>query len=91
VSSNGFEPRKPRRTKRSDQSFMMAFLGVGLSVAVELAVAIGLGWYLGNWIDEKMGWAPYGMFAGVVLFFSASLTHAIIVLNHLNKRMNGDV
>jgi F0F1-type ATP synthase assembly protein I len=66
---------------------MMAFLGVGLSISVEIAVATTLGWYLGNWVDLKMGWAPYGMFCGVVIFISASLTHAIIVLNHLNKRM----
>ncbi len=88
MSSNESETPKRRRAKRSEQSFMMAFLGVGLSVSVEIAVATVLGWYLGNWVDEKWGSAPYGMFVGVVLFLAASLTHAIIVLSHLNRRMN---
>jgi len=68
----------------------MAFLGVGMSVSVEIAVSTSVGWWLGGEIDKKMGWAPYGMFCGVVIFLSASMAHAIIVLNHLNKRMNAE-
>jgi F0F1-type ATP synthase assembly protein I len=88
VSSNESDP-KGKRPKRSDQNLMMAFLGVGLSISVEIAVSTTVGWWIGNWVDQKMGWAPYGMFCGVVLFLTVSMVHAIIVLNHLNKRMNG--
>lgn len=87
MSSNELEPKKKRKV--SEQGMMMAFLGVGMSVSVEIAVSTCVGWWLGGWVDTRMGWAPYGMFGGTVLFLSASLTHAIIVLNHLNKRMNG--
>ena len=90
MSLNESETPKQRRKKRSDQNIMMAFLGVGLSVSVEIAVATTVGWYAGQWVDAKMGWAPYGMFVGVTLFLSASITHSIIVLNHLNKKLNSD-
>jgi len=87
MSSNDSEPKRKKR-KPSEQGMMMAFLGVGMSVSVEIAVSTSVGWWLGGWVDTKMGWAPYGMFGGTVLFLAASITHAIIVLNHLNKRMN---
>lgn len=76
-------PKKP-----TSNNYMMAFLGVGLSVSVELAVSIGIGWWLGTWVDERWDMAPYGMITGLVLFLAASLTHSIIVLNHLNKKLN---
>ncbi|MEO5666587.1 MAG: AtpZ/AtpI family protein [Bdellovibrionota bacterium] len=88
MSSNEFDP--PKKKKPNEQGLMMAFLGVGMSIAVEIAVSTCVGWWLGTWVDTKMHWEPYGMFAGVVIFLSASMTHAVIVLNHLNKRMNGD-
>jgi F0F1-type ATP synthase assembly protein I len=69
---------------------MMAFLGVGLSVSIELAVSTGIGWWIGSWLDKRWDSAPYGMFVGVVLFLTASLVHSIIILNHLNKRMNSE-
>jgi F0F1-type ATP synthase assembly protein I len=74
--------------KKSSQHYMMAFLGVGISVSVEIAVSMGIGWWIGKWVDARWGTAPYGMSAGVILFLAASLTHALVVLNHLNKRMN---
>jgi|GEM_PF-1012547 len=78
----------PNKKTKREQNYMMAFLGVGMSVSVELAVSTGVGWWIGSWLDKRWGTAPYGMFVGLVLFLTASLIHAIIVLNHLNKRMN---
>ncbi|NCN42586.1 AtpZ/AtpI family protein [bacterium] len=78
------------KNNKKDTNFAMAFLGVGMSVATEIAVATGLGYLLGNWIDQKMGWQPWGLMISVVLFLGGSMTHAIIVLKHLNNRMNSD-
>ncbi len=78
------------KKERKDQSAAMAFLGAGLSVGVELAVAAWLGNLAGKWLDEKMGWAPWGLMLGLVLFLGGALTHAIIKLNYINNRMNSD-
>lgn len=80
---------KKKKNRKSD-GYTMAFLGVGMSVAIELVVATSIGYYLGKWVDDKMGWDPWGMLTSLILFMSVSIAHSIIVLNHLTDRMESD-
>ena len=83
------EENSPKRAGK-ERKLAMAFLGVGLSVATEIAVACAIGFYLGKWIDGELGTAPYAMAITLTLFLTGSMVHAAIVLNHLNKRMQSD-
>jgi F0F1-type ATP synthase assembly protein I len=82
--------QKPSRRPGKERNLAAAFLGVGISVATEIAVACAIGFYLGNWIDEQLNTAPYAMAITLTLFLTGSMVHAAIVLNHLNKRMQSD-
>ena len=39
------------------------YLGLGL----EMAVGVGLGYLVGNWLDNKFGWGDRGMITGTLL------------------------
>lgn len=45
------------------------YSGLGL----QLFVSIGLLAWLGWWVDERMGWSPFGLLVGVFLGFAAGL------------------
>ena len=37
------------------------YLGLGL----EMAIGVGLGLIVGQWLDKRFGWTPWGMLIGV--------------------------
>jgi ATP synthase protein I len=39
------------------------YLGLGL----EMAVGVGLGVLVGQWLDKRYGWSPWGMVVGASL------------------------
>ncbi|MCU0449943.1 MAG: AtpZ/AtpI family protein [Bernardetiaceae bacterium] len=50
-------------------------------LAFELAGAILLGWWLGQWVDRWLATAqPYGVLAGILLFLGAALARIIYSL-----------
>ena len=42
-----------------------------------IAIALVLGLYAGNWLDEKTGWAPVFTLAGTVLGISLGMAAVI--------------
>lgn len=84
------ESATPTRRRKSNKNFYAAFLGVGMSIATEIAVACFLGYFLGQWLDKRFGTDPYLMLFLMILCLSASLLHATIVLKHLINRLEKD-
>jgi F0F1-type ATP synthase assembly protein I len=56
------------------------FLGLGL----EMAVGVGLGYVIGNWLDRKFGWAPKGVLVGTMLGLAGGMYLLIKVALRLN-------
>jgi F0F1-type ATP synthase assembly protein I len=52
-----------------DQSGM----GRGLTLGLELAAAVGLGTFIGNWIDHKHNTSPWGVLIGAGIGFVAGM------------------
>ncbi|GAW93829.1 AtpZ/AtpI family protein [Calderihabitans maritimus] len=65
---------------------------VAASFGISTAVRIGLGWYAGNYLDQKFQTSPFLMFVGVLLGVGLSFQHLFTQLKVLGrpKRGNGN-
>lgn len=57
------------------------YLGVGL----QMLIGVGLGVYVGNWLDRKYGWAPWGVFACTMLGLAGGMYLLIKDAIRMNK------
>ena len=57
------------------------FLGIGL----EMAVGVGLGYFVGAWLDRRYGWNGYGVLAGVGIGLTAGMYLLIKDAIRINK------
>ena len=48
-------------------------LGRNLAHGLEVAVGVGIGYLVGNWIDKKYGSAPWGLFICIMLGCAAGM------------------
>ncbi|MBS1986166.1 MAG: AtpZ/AtpI family protein [Bdellovibrionales bacterium] len=60
---------------------------MGLSLCTEIAVAGLIGWWVGAWIDTKLGTKPWGTTVGIMGFVSISFVHIVRVLSRLADRL----
>jgi F0F1-type ATP synthase assembly protein I len=81
-------PSPQRPPRKANKSAPMALLGVGLSVSVEIAVGGYLGYFIGNYLDERWQTKPWMMLLFLVLFLGSTLFHAFLVLDRVQKRMD---
>jgi F0F1-type ATP synthase assembly protein I len=81
-------PSEQRPRRRANKATPAVLLGVGLSVSVEIAVGGYLGYFIGNYLDQRWGTQPWMMLGTLVLFLSSTLFHAFIVLDRVQKRMD---
>jgi F0F1-type ATP synthase assembly protein I len=58
-----------RKMPKQDQNNWMKLAGAGM----EIAVGLGLGAVIGNWIDRKYQSAPWGVLIGAGLGFAAGM------------------
>ena len=72
--------REPRR--EDPNANWGKYLGVGL----EIAVGVGLGYIVGNWLDKKYGWSPTGTLVGTMV----GLAGGMYLLIKEALRMNAD-
>jgi F0F1-type ATP synthase assembly protein I len=47
--------------------------GRNFAHGMEVAVGVGLGYLAGNWIDKRLHWTPWGLYAGVMLGCAAGM------------------
>lgn len=57
------------------------FVGIGL----QIAVGVGLGVLVGRWLDNRYGWAPWGLLIGVMLGLAAGMYLLIKDAIRINK------
>lgn len=50
---------------------MKAALGV-MSIGIEMAVAVGVGWAIGSWLDSRFGTSPWLMYLFLALGIAAA-------------------
>jgi F0F1-type ATP synthase assembly protein I len=58
-----------RKPGRADDVNWGHFLGVGL----QMLVGALLGYFIGNWLDRRYGWEPWGVLIGVMLGVAAGM------------------
>ncbi len=56
-----------------------------LSVGTVLVAAILIGWFIGSWIDRRLGIAPWGMVSGVLLGTAAGFVELFRVVKKLGQ------
>lgn len=59
--------------------------GTWLGLGLEMAVGVGLGYFVGNWLDKKYGWAPWGVLVGSLLGMAAGMYLLIKQALQMNK------
>ena len=67
---------------KDSQSSWGRYVGLGL----EMAIGVGLGWFVGNWLDKRYGWDPWGAVIGA----SIGLAGGMYLLIRDAIRMNKD-
>ncbi|HSV16349.1 MAG TPA: AtpZ/AtpI family protein [Tepidisphaeraceae bacterium] len=60
--------------------------GRNLALGMEVAVGVGIGYFIGHWADKRFGWAPWGVYAGVMLGCAAGMYSLIKESVRSNKR-----
>jgi F0F1-type ATP synthase assembly protein I len=59
--------------------------GKHLGVGLQMLVGVGLGFLVGQWLDRKYGWAPWGVFAGTMLGLAGGMYLLIKDAIRINK------
>ena len=59
--------------------------GKHLGVGLQMLVGVGLGFVVGNWLDKKYGWAPWGVMAGTMLGLASGMYLLIKDAIRMNK------
>jgi F0F1-type ATP synthase assembly protein I len=57
------------------------FLGLGL----QMAVGVGLGLFIGGWLERKYGWQPWGTTIGALLGLAGGMYLLIKEALRMNK------
>jgi F0F1-type ATP synthase assembly protein I len=65
----------------SDDQNWGRFLGIGL----EMAVGVALGYFVGSWLDRRYGWNNYGTLGGVMIGLAAGMYLLIKDAMRINK------
>lgn len=64
----------PQRTPQDDNPWRAA--GLVMAIGAELAILIGLGWWLGSFYDDRYG-THYGSLTGLVVGLIAGIGSAV--------------
>jgi ATP synthase protein I len=61
-----------------------------IAAALQLAVAVILMYFLGNWLDGKFGTAPWLMLAGLMVGFAGGLTAFLRSVQRIARGANDE-
>lgn len=64
--------------------------GMLLAIPSLLVVAPLVGFFLGKWVDRRLGCTPWGSFAGLVLGFIAAVREIIDIIRRVQAEEEGD-
>ncbi|MBM4353609.1 MAG: AtpZ/AtpI family protein [Deltaproteobacteria bacterium] len=56
------------------------------TVGIEMGLSVGLGYLLGDWLDSRFGWEPWGMIALVLLGSAAGFVGLARALKRMKKQ-----
>lgn len=73
-------PDGPNRDSDSDPGW-----GRHLGVGLQMLVGVGLGFVVGNWLDKKYGWSPWGVMACTMLGLASGMYLLIKDAIRMNK------
>ena len=59
--------------------------GKHLGVGLQMLVGVVLGYFVGNWLDQKYGWTPWGVVVCVMLGLAAGMYLLIKDAIRMNK------
>lgn len=65
----------------------MKQIGIFMTIPFVLALPPLLGWYVGSWLDEKLGSTPYLMYLLIILGLVAGFREVF----HLIKRFSNEL
>ena len=60
-------------------------LNVGLSFGIAMAIRLVIGYYGGQWLDEKLGTDPWITLVGILLAIGLSFHHLISEFSKMEK------
>jgi F0F1-type ATP synthase assembly protein I len=69
---------------------MLVTAGIYGSVGLEMGLAVGLGYLLGDWLDERFDIAPWGMVLGLFAGFGAAVKAIVRVGIRAKQEMESD-
>jgi len=81
----GPRPSDGSQTGGSSDADDEADWGRHLGTGLQMLVGVGLGFLLGNWLDKKYGWSPWGVMACTMLGLAAGMYLLIKDAIRMNK------
>jgi F0F1-type ATP synthase assembly protein I len=81
--------KKPQNLSSKSVLKMYVYAGsVGLSYCFEVLVGGLVGYFVGNWVDNRFSLSPWGVVLSVVLLISLTVWHMVVGLQNLQKKMD---
>jgi F0F1-type ATP synthase assembly protein I len=59
--------------------------GAHLGTGLQMLVGVAIGFVVGNWLDKKYGWSPWGVMAGTMLGLAGGMYLLIKDAIRINK------
>lgn len=59
--------------------------GKGLTMGLQVGVGVALGYFVGDWLDTRFGWSPWGTVIGMALGLAAGTYLLIKEAIHQNR------
>lgn len=60
------------------------------AVGLEMGLAVAVGYWLGSWVDDLAGWAPFGMIGGVLVGSGTAFLSLYRTLKRLERQADRD-
>ena len=76
--------RQPVQENRANASM----LGLAWRLTIELLVGIGVGGYLGWWLDQAMGTKPIMMLVLLILGMAAGLLNSVRTVSEMRRKLD---